>query len=141
MEANPVDSFFTANTANNKKRVFIAFASEDETMRSFMSGQKVNSRTPVEFIDMSVKEPYPQAEWKERVLARIRGCAGVIVLLTKNTKNADGLHYEVETAIAERKPIRGIHVYKNDSFVPDCMVGQKTIGWNWEDITAFVDSI
>ena len=136
-----MDNLFGTNSANSKKRVFIAFASEDATMRSFMTGQKVNSRTPVEFIDMSVKEPYPQAEWKDKVRTRIKGSAGVIVLLTKNTQNATGLHYEVNTAIAEGKPIRGIHVYKADTYVPDCMKGQKTIGWDWDDITAFVDSI
>jgi hypothetical protein len=40
------------------KTIFIAFAKEDERTRNLFTGQRVNSRTPFEFIDMSVKEPY-----------------------------------------------------------------------------------
>src|SRR5207249_5871702 len=44
------------------KTVFIAFAKEDETTRNLFTGQRVNSSTPFEFIDMSVKQPYV-TEW------------------------------------------------------------------------------
>jgi hypothetical protein len=41
-----------------KKVIFIAFAIEDETQRDFLKGQSVHPRSPFEFVDMSVKEPY-----------------------------------------------------------------------------------
>jgi hypothetical protein len=54
------------------KRIFIAFAKEDERTRNLFSGQKVNTKTPFEFIDMSVKQPYDSA-WKTRTRTRIKG--------------------------------------------------------------------
>jgi hypothetical protein len=53
-----------------KKVIFVAFAIEDERQRDFLKGQSLNTRSPFEYIDMSVKEPYDQ-EWKERVGTRI----------------------------------------------------------------------
>ena len=60
--------------------VFIAFAKEDEGARNLFSGQRVHPRTPFEFTDMSVKEPY-QSEWRARVQTRIRRSDGVIALI------------------------------------------------------------
>ena len=47
----------------DKKVVFIAFAIEDETQRDLLKGQSLNTKSPFEYVDMSVKEPYPN-EWK-----------------------------------------------------------------------------
>ena len=40
-----------------KKTVFVAFAIEDERQRDFLKGQSLNTKSPFEYIDMSVKEP------------------------------------------------------------------------------------
>ena len=50
----------------DKKTIFIAFAIEDERQRDLLKGQSLNTNSPFEFIDMSVKEPY-KTEWKDRV--------------------------------------------------------------------------
>ena len=42
----------------DKKVVFVAFAIEDETQRDFLKGQSLNTNSPFEYIDMSVKDPY-----------------------------------------------------------------------------------
>ena len=44
----------------------------------------MNTATPFEFVDMSVKEPYKD-DWRERVRTRIRRSDGVIVLVSKNS--------------------------------------------------------
>ena len=49
-----------------KTIVFIAFAIEDEKQRDLLKGQSLNTASPFEYIDMSVKEPY-DSDWKERV--------------------------------------------------------------------------
>lgn len=49
----------------DKKRIFIAFAKEDERIRDLVKGQSLNTNSPFEYIDMSVKNPY-DTEWKER---------------------------------------------------------------------------
>lgn len=63
------------------KTVFIAFAIEDERMRDLLKGQSLHPRTPYEFIDMSVKEPYDSG-WKDKVRTRIRRSHGVIALVS-----------------------------------------------------------
>ncbi len=47
----------------NKKTIFIAFAIEDERQRDFLKGQSLNTNSPFEYIDMSVKEAY-DTDWK-----------------------------------------------------------------------------
>ena len=63
-------------------RLFISFAKEDENYRNHLVDQARNHRSPFEFIDMSVKNPWPESIWKERCRTKIKGCDGVIVLLS-----------------------------------------------------------
>ncbi|HBE2486765.1 TPA: hypothetical protein KL344_005780, partial [Escherichia coli] len=39
-----------------KKTIFVAFAIEDERQRDFLKGQSLNTNSPFEYVDMSVKE-------------------------------------------------------------------------------------
>lgn len=57
------------------KRVFIAFAKEDERMRNLLKCQSLNAGSPFEYVDMSVKQPY-SAAWKQRTRARVRAWFG-----------------------------------------------------------------
>jgi hypothetical protein len=41
-----------------KKVIFIAFAKEDERSRDLLRGQSLNTDTPFEYVDMSVKDLY-----------------------------------------------------------------------------------
>jgi len=63
----------------DKKVVFIALAIEDEKHRDLLKGQSLNTKSPFEYIDMSVKKPY-DSDWKERVRTRIRRSDGVIAV-------------------------------------------------------------
>jgi hypothetical protein len=64
-----------------KKTIFIAFAIEDERQRDFLKGQSLNTKSPFEYIDMSVKEAY-DTDWKNKVRARIKRSDGVIALIS-----------------------------------------------------------
>ena len=66
-----------------KKTVFIAFAIEDVSQRDLLKGQSLNTESPFEYIDMSVKEPYDSA-WKKRVRTRI-GAQTVLSPLSART--------------------------------------------------------
>ena len=68
----------------DKKTIFIAFSMKDERQRDFLKGQSLNTNSPFEYIDMSVKEPYDSG-WKDRVRTRIRRSDGVIVLVSENS--------------------------------------------------------
>lgn len=86
----------------DKKVVFVAFAIEDVRQRDFLKGQYLHTKSPFEYIDMSVKEAYDK-EWKERVQTRIRRSDGVIVIVSKNSLTSSGQKWEIECAKEEKK--------------------------------------
>lgn len=120
-----------------KKVVFVAFAIEDERQRDFLKGQSLNTKSPFEYIDMSVKEAYDDA-WKERVRTRIRRSDGVIALVSKNSLSSTGEKWEIACAKEEKKKIRGIWAYTDDR---TNLEGVNTVVWTWDNIAAFIDSL
>lgn len=123
------------------KRIFISFAVEDNWARDYLVGQAKNERSPFEFVDMSVKEPWDN-QWKTRCRTKIKGCDGVIALLSKKTWNADGARWEIKCAIEEGIPIIGVHIHKDDKGqIPPEMRGRRVIEWTWDGIKAFLDSL
>lgn len=120
-----------------KKTVFIAFAIEDERQRDFLTGQSLHTKSPFEYIDMSVKEPYDSG-WKERVRTRIRRSDGVIALISNNSLTSSGQKWEIECSKEEKKPIRGIWAYTNDR---TNFVGVNTVVWTWDNIKNFINSL
>jgi hypothetical protein len=121
----------------DKKVIFIAFAIEDEKQRDFLKGQSLNTDSPFEYVDMSVKEPY-DSNWKDRVLTRIRRSDGVIVLVSKNSLNSSGQKWEISCSKEEKKKILGIWAYKDDR---TNIEGVNTKVWTWDNITNFIDSL
>ena len=126
--------------ANRTKRVFIAFAKEDERQRDFLKGQSLNTATPFDYVDMSVKEAYSSA-WKTNTRARIKGSDGVIALLSVNSRSADGELWEIRCAIEEAKPLMGIYAYKDDRTIPAGFPVSKVRNWTWANIANFIDGL
>ncbi|WP_316216645.1 TIR domain-containing protein [Bradyrhizobium sp. SZCCHNR3003] len=120
-----------------KKVIFIAFAIEDERLRDFLTGQALNTASPFEYIDMSVKEPY-KADWKEKVRTRIRRSDGVIALVSKNSLTSSGQKWEIACAKEEKKKLRGIWAYTNDRTNLEAV---NTVAWSWDNITNFINSL
>jgi hypothetical protein len=117
--------------------IFVAFAVEDQRQRDLLKGQSLHPRTPFEFIDMSVKEPYDQ-NWKERVRIRIKRSHGVIVLVSKNSLTSSGQKWEIQCAREEGKPIRGIWAYSTDQTnIPALPI----YAWNDTNISSFIDDL
>lgn len=122
-------------------RIFISFAIEDARYRDMLKGQAKNDRSPFDFVDMSVKEPW-DSEWKTKCRTKIRGCDGVIALLSNNTINASGARWEINCAVEEGKPIIGVHIHKdNKGPIPPELAGKKVIEWTWDGIKRFLDSL
>lgn len=120
--------------------IFIAFAMEDQSQRNLLTGQSVNARTPFEFVDMSVKEPYDTA-WKDRVRTRIRRSHGVIALVSRDSLASTGQKWEVECAREEGKPVLGVWAYSFDRTVPGFMRGVGIVPWSYDGIARFIDSL
>lgn len=124
------------------KRVFISFAIEDSKYRDFLVGQARNERSPFEFTDMSVKQPWDE-QWKTQCRTKIKGCDGVIALISKNTKSADGQLWEIKCARDEGIKIRGVYTNADDkpSNLPSELSGISVVNWTWPNIKSFIDSL
>ena len=118
----------------DKKVIFIAFAIEDERQRDFLKGQSLNTKSPFEYTDMSVKEAY-SSEWKERVRTRIRRSDGVIALVSKNSLTSSGQKWEIACAREEKKRVLGIWAYTDDR---TDLAGVRTVVWTWDAIKDFI---
>lgn len=124
------------------KRIFISFAIEDEILRDFLVGQAKNEKSPFEFVDMSVKQPWDSA-WKTKCRTKIKGCDGVLVIVTKNTKNADGQLWEVKCARDEEIPCRGIWGHSEDhpASLSSELDGVRIVNWTWNNVVNWLNTL
>jgi hypothetical protein len=120
------------------KRVFVSFAIEDAYARDYLVGQARNNKSPFTFTDMSVKNAW-DSSWKTRCRQRIKGCDGVIALISKHTRSADGARWEMQCANEEDIPMLGVPIHKDDKgAVPTELAGHKVIEWSWSGIDTFI---
>jgi len=126
----------------SKFRVFTAFAYEDKWARDYMVGQAKNEKTPFEFIDMSLNEPFDE-KWKTQCRSRIKGCDGMIALVSKNTANGTGALWEIRTAKEEKVPVRGIYTTSDNrpASLPNEFSGISVVYWSWANLKEFLDSL
>lgn len=123
------------------KRIFTSFAIEDEAIKNLFIGQAKLDKVPYEFVDMSVKEPWSDS-WKSRCRTKIKGCDGVIVLVSKNLKKAYGAIWEIKCAKEEKIPILGVYMKEcNIIDTPDELDGIKKVDWTWDKIASFVNNL
>lgn len=125
-----------------KNRIMTSFAIEDVRLRDFLVGQAKNKKTPFSFIDLSVKEAW-DSEWKTNCRTKIKGCDGVIGIITKNTRKAEGQLWELKCAYEERIPVLLIYGHADDrpASLPDVISGRKVVAWSWDNIAAFLDRL
>ncbi len=121
----------------DKKVIFIAFAIEDVKQRDLLKGQSLNTKSPFEYVDMSVKQAY-ESEWKEKVRTRIKRSDGVIALVSKNSLSSSGQKWEIQCAKEEKRKILGIYAYSDDR---TNLEGVNTKVWTWDNIANFIDSL
>lgn len=124
------------------KRVFVSFATEDKTYRTFLIGLAKNKRRPFEFVDVTVKEPWDE-QWRTHCRARIKGCDGVIALVSKHNAEAEGALWEVRCAKEENVPVRGIYCTTDNhpATLPAEFVDVPVVEWTWENIESFINSL
>jgi len=121
----------------DKKRVFVAFAIEDERQRDLLKGQSLHPRSTFEYVDLSVKEAY-ETGWKDKVRTRIKGCHGVIALVSKSSAASDGQKWEIACAREEMKPILGVRAYSDDK---STISGITVQDWTADNLTDFIDEL
>ena len=119
------------------KRVFTSFAVEDRNLRDLLVGQARNSRVPFDFTDMSVKQPW-DAAWKTNCRTRIKGCDGLIGIVTRHTPRADGQLWEIGCAYEEGVPVLLIYGTDDRPALTGPLAGRRVLTWSWPNIEAFV---
>ncbi|OQA65024.1 MAG: hypothetical protein BWY38_02792 [Ignavibacteria bacterium ADurb.Bin266] len=130
------------SSSSKNKKVFVSFAVEDSKYRDFMVAQAKNKRSPFSFIDMSIKQPWSEGEWKRNCRKKIKDSDGVIVLLSNHTYHAGGARWEIKCADEENVPIMGIHVRKDDKYsIPPELSKRSVKEWSWDNISNFIDSL
>lgn len=122
------------------KRIFVGFAVEDQRSRDHLRGQSRLGGCPIEYTDYSVKQPWDSA-WKTQCRQRVKGCDGVIAMLSKNTRNADGARWEIKCAIEEGVPVLGVHIHQDDDYTPPEIAGKKVIRWTWDGIGNWIKGL
>ena len=121
----------------DKKVIFVALAMEDVRICDMIKGQSLNTNSPFEYVDMSVKEAY-EDEWKKKVRTRILRSDGVLVIVSKDSLTSSGQKWEIQCAKEEKKKIRGIWAYKEDRTE---LAGVNTMVWTWPNLTNWIDSL
>ena len=88
---------------------------------------------------MSVKEPWDIA-WKTNCRTKIKGCDGMIALVSKNTAKADGQLWEIACTKEEKLPVLGIYIDKDDKplVLPLQLAGVRVLEWTWPNIASFL---
>ncbi len=122
------------------KRIFTSFAIEDANLRTMLVGQARNEQTPFELVDMSVKQPWDSA-WKTNCRSRIKGCDGMIAIITSNTAKADGQLWEIRCAIEEGISVLFLDGNGSASRVPPPYETKSVTSWSWPSIKAFIDRL
>lgn len=131
----------SSESKGKKKRIFVSFAIEDEKYRDYLVGQSKMKRTPFGFVDMSVKKNWKESEWKKRCRTKIKGCDGVIVLLSNKTYHADGVRFEMKCANEENIPMIGMHIKKNDKYaIPPELINKRVITWTWDNLEKVINN-
>lgn len=124
-----------------KNRIFISFAIEDSTLRDFLVGQSKNEATPIEFTDMSVKQAWDD-NWKTNCRTKIKGCAGVIAIITSNSKAASGQQWEIQCAKQENIPIIGIWGHQDDHpWLTVSDLGIRVMDWTWHNVSEWIKAL
>lgn len=124
------------------KKIFISFAKEDERYRDYLVEQAEKGNSPFDFIDMSVKKPWKENEWKEKCRKKIRKCDGMIVLLSRKTWHSSGARWEIKCAKEENINVIGMHIQKNNKgSIPPELKGKRIIEWSWNNLKKTIKTI
>jgi antiphage defense system Thoeris ThsB-like protein len=137
-----LNRYYRRSDMARKNRIFISFAIEDEWARDLLVGQAKNNASPFSFVDMSVKKPWDE-KWRTNCRTKIKGCDGMLALVSKNTANAEGALWEVACAKEEAIPVRGVYTNADNrpSSVPTEFSEVRVVSWTWDNIANWLATL
>jgi hypothetical protein len=90
---------------------------------------------------MSVKQPW-DSQWKMHCRTRIKGCDGLIAIVTSNTRNASGQIWEIKCAKEENVPVIGIYGNNSHAGSISSECGYvRILDWTWTNIANWLKSL
>jgi hypothetical protein len=122
-------------------RAFVAFDYDhDSALRDLIFGQSKHPDTNFDMHNWSVKEPFPAAQWKDKVRTRIKASDLVIVICGEYTHTATGVNVELEIAQDEGKPYFFLAGYSDKACtLPlSAKAGDKLYRWTWDNLKILV---
>lgn len=143
--ATVVGSFFVLEKIDevlNEKKIFISFSMKDRGLRDLFVGQLKHPDIQYKFNDRSVKKPWDKA-WKTQCRERIKKCDAVIILVTNNTVEAEGVLWEAKCALAEGIPTKIIYAETKNKprKLPSSLHGIPVLNWKRDALAKFINSI
>lgn len=96
---------------HGKKNVFISFSYEDIDNVNLLRAQAKNEKSPIEFNDWSVSEPFnsERAPYiKQKIGERITQSSLTVVYLSNHTLNSHWVEWEIEESLRRGKRVIGV---------------------------------
>ena len=83
----------------------------------------------------------PEKEWEDLIDSKINVCNILIVLVGKQTYNANGVKKEIGFAKKNNVPIIGVYVGGADArtALPEGLARSRVIIWGWDEIKTAID--
>lgn len=85
--------------------IFVSFEYDKDKELVNALLHQAKERSPHRIRDKSLKEDYPDDAWKKRANDAIRACDVVVLLVGKDTHNAQGVIVETDMARSLDKPV------------------------------------
>jgi len=121
-------------------RIFVAFAVEDVRFRDALVAQAKNDKSPVEFLGMPTKESWNE-KWQINCRARVKGCKGVVALISQHTAHAEGELWEIQCAYEQGIPIMLMWIDDRRPALPVLIKGKRITIWSWDNLKTFIDQL
>lgn len=128
-----------------KKNVFISFAYEDINDVNLLRAQSKNEKSPIEFNDWSVSEPFnsERAPYiKQKIGERITQSSLTVVYLSDKTPNSHWVEWEIEESLRRGKRVIG--VFKGDkrpAKLPKVIEYNKIKCVPWSKLSETIDGL
>ncbi len=127
-------------------KAFLSFVREDLEMVSLFRGQAKSDRSPLEFADYSIKEPFDSdnAEYIRREIGeQIKLVTLTICLYGPTTHASQWVNWELSKSLELDKPLMGVCLY-NDGRVkyhPASLEKWPRVGWNISQIVETMERL
>ncbi|MDP1558904.1 MAG: hypothetical protein Q8K59_04480 [Nitrosomonas sp.] len=124
-------------------QIFISFALKDADLRDVLVEQIGKENAELICVDMPMKKSWESA-WKAETLEKVRGCDGVIGIISENIARADGQLWELRCAYDSGLPVLLIsekEVEVSAKLLPDLIKDKDIAVWEGPVISMFLNKV